>query len=422
MFLSVRKSLAAALAALAILAAPAGAAWYGKLALRDHGHTGPGDGGALSAVAITSATFSTATVNALLELPGSGSLYFYNRTSAPLSPALGDGTADYFRFNGTSGVTTQYPFIMTPYSTAYTPLIVRGNFGQTADLFQIEDYTSTDLMTITAGGVVRVPDGTNSVPGLSFPGDTNTGLVRYASDNFGASAGGVKQMEWDSNGAAFYNQLRAGSNGTAAAPRFTSTAGNTGAYFPTSTTYGLSAGGVSVATASSTGWTFNVPVTFSTGSISSHVRAILDLSETIPTDTVYTIPWDTEIIDTLNEFNGSTFTATYAGIYRVTGKAIYTCGTTGSRYFGISVNGDAFGNGSSPSTQLGDLDSGYACSTPTLLDFTGEVKLSAGGTISFVAAQNSGTDKTIQDTSSGAVTIGGVNLVSRTSFVITRIQ
>lgn len=62
---------------------------------------------------------------------------------------------------------------------------------------------------ITAAGAIGGADGTVSAPGLSFSGDTNTGLYRIGADNIGITCNGAKVVDIGTSGAAITGTLSA---------------------------------------------------------------------------------------------------------------------------------------------------------------------------------------------------------------------
>lgn len=63
---------------------------------------------------------------------------------------------------------------------------------RTAQLSVTVPTSATDTVSaIFLANQLQLRDGTVSLPGLSFQGDTNTGIYRIGADNFGLSAGGV---------------------------------------------------------------------------------------------------------------------------------------------------------------------------------------------------------------------------------------
>ena len=51
------------------------------------------------------------------------------------------------------------------------------------------------LALITSGGLFQSADGTVSLPGLAFAGDTDSGLYRIGANNIGLAVNGAKAVD-----------------------------------------------------------------------------------------------------------------------------------------------------------------------------------------------------------------------------------
>lgn len=83
--------------------------------------------------------------------------------------------------------------INTPSSTARKALVLQMNTSQSANAFEVQDSSATPLAYFTPTGLLALPDGSASTPGLTNVGDTNTGLYFPAADNVGVATAGVLQ-------------------------------------------------------------------------------------------------------------------------------------------------------------------------------------------------------------------------------------
>ena len=91
---------------------------------------------------------------------------------------------------------------------------------------------------IKASSTIQSANGTAAAPGITFSGDTNTGIYNIAADTIGFSAGGAERARIDSNGIELID-------GTAAAPSISfSSDTNTGLYRSASDQLSFSTGGV----------------------------------------------------------------------------------------------------------------------------------------------------------------------------------
>ena len=104
-----------------------------------------------------------------------------------------DGQQIYLKNNGThwgtllTNGTPQHFYIDATISDG--DIIFRGNDGGSTINALTLDMSAAGNATFN--GTVRASNGTNSLPSLSFSGDTNTGLYRPAADNLGFAVGGV---------------------------------------------------------------------------------------------------------------------------------------------------------------------------------------------------------------------------------------
>ena len=105
---------------------------------------------------------------------------------------------------------------------------------------------------ITLSGQSRFSSGTAALPGLSFTGDTNTGMYRDAADSLSFATGGVQRLDIDSGGIKGKLAFQ-GPAGTAAAPSFSIDGDtNTGMYRVGTDNLGFSTAGVARLTMNAT--------------------------------------------------------------------------------------------------------------------------------------------------------------------------
>ncbi len=96
----------------------------------------------------------------------------------------------------------------------------------------------------TFQAVTLFADGTAAAPGISFPGDPNTGAFRAGPDNFAISTGGVYRLSVGTTYSEFTNILVL-SDGSVSAPSYSFNADvDTGEYRIGSNDFGFTAGGV----------------------------------------------------------------------------------------------------------------------------------------------------------------------------------
>jgi hypothetical protein len=135
---------------------------------------------------------------------------------------------------------------------------------------------------------------------------------------------------------------------------------------------------------------------------SSMVRAYLASNQTITNNVVSTVNLTSESFDSLSEWSGSTFTATYTGYYRVTFQVLWDDVTTsGSRVIYLYKNGAEYSQHNSVplntqkiAGQLNDV-----------------VSLTAGDTLSVRVLQSSGSDLTAVGSASGFFTFITINRI-----------
>jgi len=122
----------------------------------------------------------------------------------------------------------------------------------------------------------------------------------------------------------------------------------------------------------------------------SYVRAERNTTQTIATETHTTVVFDSEIEDTLGEYNTSTgvFTATEAGVYQVSSIVQWNVGNTGAYMLAIWVNGSREINAYKA---MGFTSSRWGTSVH------GAIKLTAGQYIEIKAWQNTGVNQIIDN-------------------------
>ena len=72
------------------------------------------------------------------------------------------------------------------------------------DIFNLYDG-STEVFSVTDGGYVRIPDGTNSLPSLSALADSNSGLYFPSADALGLVVGASRKLLANSSGITINN-------------------------------------------------------------------------------------------------------------------------------------------------------------------------------------------------------------------------
>lgn len=149
-------------------------------------------------------------------------------------------------------------FLATP-SSANLAAAVTGETGTGALVFGTSPTFTTSVL---------IPDGTAAAPSVQFSADTNTGIYRIGTDNFGFATAGVLRWHISASGNLFSGSgnydytigasLFLGSSGSASAPTFSfgsSTDTNTGMYRVGEDQLGFTAGGTLRVTVSTTGVT-----------------------------------------------------------------------------------------------------------------------------------------------------------------------
>ena len=112
----------------------------------------------------------------------------------------------------------------------------------------VGDLTSANLglaplSGATYTGAVQFTSGTSGAPGITFSGDTDTGIYRSAANTVKLTLGGTDPFTFSSTAFATTVPITFG-DGTAAAPSITNTGDtNCGIFFPAADTVGISAGG-----------------------------------------------------------------------------------------------------------------------------------------------------------------------------------
>jgi hypothetical protein len=103
---------------------------------------------------------------------------------------------------------------ITPVSTI--GVIIQGTVGQTDSLTEWRDSGGNIQSSISVIGYFRAPFGTAGAPGLSFQGDTDTGIFRPAANTVGISTSGIERMRVYSDGGVDIGGTYAASPGAAA--------------------------------------------------------------------------------------------------------------------------------------------------------------------------------------------------------------
>jgi hypothetical protein len=85
-------------------------------------------------------------------------------------------------------------------ATNVTTIYVKAFASQTNPLFALQNSSSVDLFQVTAGGYARTGVGTATVPAFSHVGDTDTGVWRVGTDQWGVTTGGTGRQGWSNNG------------------------------------------------------------------------------------------------------------------------------------------------------------------------------------------------------------------------------
>ena len=101
----------------------------------------------------------------------------------------------------------------------------------------IKSSATVQSVDVVSSGTIQSANGTATAPGITFSGDTNTGIYNIAADTIGFSANGAERARIDSNGIELID-------GTAAAPSISfSSDTNTGLYRSASDQLSFSTGG-----------------------------------------------------------------------------------------------------------------------------------------------------------------------------------
>jgi len=102
----------------------------------------------------------------------------------------------------------------------------------------IKSSATVQSVDVVSSGTIQSANGTATAPGITFSGDTNTGIYNIAADTIGFSANGAESARIDSQGIELID-------GTAAAPSISfSSDTNTGLYRSASDQLSFSTGGV----------------------------------------------------------------------------------------------------------------------------------------------------------------------------------
>lgn len=111
----------------------------------------------------------------------------------------------------------------------------------------IKSSATVQSVDVVSSGTIQSANGTATAPGITFSGDTNTGIYNIAADTIGFSANGAERARIDSNGIELID-------GTAANPSISfSSDTNTGIYRSASDQLSFSTGGVERHRIASTG-------------------------------------------------------------------------------------------------------------------------------------------------------------------------
>jgi hypothetical protein len=143
----------------------------------------------------------------------------------------------------------------------------------------------------------------------------------------------------------------------------------------------------------------------------SFVHAVKSGNQSLTSGIATSVTFSTEGKDSLNEWNGTTFTAVMAGNYFVSACIIWDNNATGNRLLYLGNNGTAPSGGAmnrvDPPNGTSDLSQ---CSSGVLYD------LPAGGTFTIQAAQDSGGALNVMQT---GTSVGGVS--PQSSVIIKRV-
>ena len=105
------------------------------------------------------------------------------------------------------------------------------------------NFGLTPLSGATFTGVMQFTSGTSAAPGITFSGDTDTGIFRSGANNIKITLGGTDPYTFTSTAFATTVPITF-ADGTAAAPSVTNTGDtNTGLYFPAADKVGVTTGG-----------------------------------------------------------------------------------------------------------------------------------------------------------------------------------
>jgi len=123
-------------------------------------------------------------------------------------------------------------------------------------------------------GVLQVPNGTNSLPSLTFGTDPNTGVYRAGADQVGITAGASQVMHFDSVGVSLATGFMDAPVGSASAPTYTFTGDvNTGMYASAGDNLEFTTGGTRRLLLDSTGAKFASAATLDTDGSSLTLQA-----------------------------------------------------------------------------------------------------------------------------------------------------
>lgn len=87
-----------------------------------------------------------------------------------------------------SNITAGYLFLNS-LSPSLSPLVITGAASQTANLSSWRNSSNTVLASISADGLLRLPNGTAALPSISFASGTNTGFYSSAAGRVAFSSG-----------------------------------------------------------------------------------------------------------------------------------------------------------------------------------------------------------------------------------------
>lgn len=85
-------------------------------------------------------------------------------------------------------------------SATATILDLVGFSGQTGDALRVRGSAGSTNLVVTAGGLIRVAQGSIATPSLSFIGDSDTGFHSPAGNTVGVNAGGASVGQWSATG------------------------------------------------------------------------------------------------------------------------------------------------------------------------------------------------------------------------------